>query len=46
MTLREGADYHGEFSREGAHSSIESASRFLLQAKTILKSTRLKPKTT
>jgi uncharacterized protein (UPF0332 family) len=46
MMLREGADYHGEFSPEGAHSSIESASRFLQQTKTIFKNTRPKPKTT
>lgn len=46
MTLREGADYHGEFSREGAESSIESASKFLQQAKTILKSSRPNSKAT
>ena len=28
MVLREGADYHGEFSKEGAHSSLESATNF------------------
>lgn len=36
MMLREGADYHSEFSREGAESSIASAELFLLKAKEIL----------
>lgn len=37
MVLREGADYHGEFSKEGAESSIESAAKFLQKALAILK---------
>lgn len=37
MVLRESADYHGEFSREGAESSIESATKFLQKAGAILK---------
>lgn len=37
MVLREGADYHGQFSKEGAESSIQSARRFLKKAKTVLK---------
>ena len=37
MVLREGADYHGEFSKEGAESSIESAAKFLQKVKAILK---------
>ena len=37
MVLREGADYHSEFSKEGAQSSIESAGKFLQKAKEILK---------
>lgn len=37
MVLREGADYHGEFSKEGAESSIESATKFLQKAGTLLK---------
>lgn len=37
MMLREGADYHGEFSKEGAESSIESAAKFLQKVKAILK---------
>lgn len=37
MMLREGADYHGEFSKEGAESSIKSASIFLQKAKGLLK---------
>lgn len=36
MVLREGADYHGEFSKEGAESSIESATKFLQKAEVIL----------
>ena len=36
MVLREGADYHGEFSKEGAESSIESATKFLQKAEAIL----------
>lgn len=37
MVLRESADYHGEFSRESAESSIESATKFLQKAGAILK---------
>ena len=37
MVLREGADYHGEFSKEGAESSIESAAKFFQKVKAILK---------
>jgi uncharacterized protein (UPF0332 family) len=37
MVLRESADYHGEFSKEGAKSSVESATKFLQKAGTILK---------
>lgn len=37
MVLREGADYHGEFSKEGAESSIESATKFLQKVEKILK---------
>ena len=36
MVLRESADYHGEFSKEGAESSIESATKFLRKAGAIL----------
>jgi len=36
MVLREGADYHGEFSKEGAESSIEAATKFLQKAEAIL----------
>jgi len=37
MVLREGADYHGEFSQEGAESSIESATKFIQKIRVILK---------
>jgi len=37
MVLREGADYHGEFSKEGAESSIGSAAKFFQKVKAILK---------
>ena len=37
MVLRESADYHSEFSREGAIASINSATKFLQRAETILK---------
>jgi len=37
MVLREGADYHSEFSQQGAKSCIESATKFLQRAKEILK---------
>jgi len=36
MVLREGADYHGEFSKEGAESCIRSASKLLKKAVEIL----------
>ncbi len=36
MVLRESADYPGEFSKEGAESSIESATKFLRRAGAIL----------
>jgi len=36
MVLREDADYHGKFSREGAEVSIGSAKQFLKKAKTLL----------
>lgn len=38
MMLREGADYHGEFSREGAEASITSADNFLGKVREILES--------
>lgn len=37
MVLREGADYHSEFSKEGAKSSLSSAAKFLRKAREILK---------
>ena len=37
MVLRESADYHGQFSKEGAEYSIKSAAKFLQKAGTILK---------
>ena len=37
MVLREDADYHGEFSKEGAASSIESATKLIQKAKIVLK---------
>jgi len=37
MVLREDADYHAEFSKEGAESTIESAKQFIQKAKSILK---------
>ncbi len=37
MVLRESADYHGDFSKEGAESSIESATKFLRKIGAILK---------
>lgn len=36
MILREDADYHGEFSKEGAESVIESAKRFIQKGRLIL----------
>ncbi|MCK9582182.1 MAG: HEPN domain-containing protein [Endomicrobiales bacterium] len=36
MALREGADYHSEFSKEGAESVIESAREMLKKSKNIL----------
>ena len=36
MVLREGADYHGEFSKEGAEACIESATRLLKKASEVL----------
>ena len=36
MILREDADYHGKFSKEGAEVTIESAKIFLKKAKSIL----------
>lgn len=36
MLLRESADYHSEFSKEGAESSIESATEFLQKVKSLL----------
>lgn len=36
MVLREDADYHGEFSKEGAASCLKSAERFFAIAKRIL----------
>ena len=38
MILREDADYHGEFSRDGAKNAIESAIKFLQKTKTLLES--------
>ena len=37
MILCEDADYHGEFSKEGAESVIESAKQFIPKARSILK---------
>ncbi len=37
MVLREDADYHGEFSKEGAQAIIKSATKFLQKAKAILR---------
>lgn len=37
MVLREEADYHGDFSQEGAESSIKSADELLQKVKLILK---------
>jgi uncharacterized protein (UPF0332 family) len=36
-SLRENADYYGDFSREGAEEMIESADEFLKEAKKILR---------
>jgi uncharacterized protein (UPF0332 family) len=36
MILREEADYHGEFTKEGAQVTIESAKKFLQKARSIL----------
>lgn len=36
MVLREDADYHGNFSKDGAESCIESADKFLRKVKSIL----------
>jgi uncharacterized protein (UPF0332 family) len=36
MVLREDADYHGKFSKEGAEVTIASAREFLKKAKSIL----------
>lgn len=36
MVLRENADYHGQFSKEGAEVTIESAKAFIKNAKLIL----------
>ena len=36
MVLREDADYHGNFSKEGALSNIESAKSFLTTVKSII----------
>ncbi|OGS35245.1 MAG: hypothetical protein A2474_08115 [Elusimicrobia bacterium RIFOXYC2_FULL_34_12] len=40
MVLREDADYHGNFSKEGADSVIDSATRLLQMTKVILKITK------
>ncbi len=37
MVLREDADYHGNFTEEGAASVLKAAKEFLLTAKSILK---------
>lgn len=37
MVLRESADYHGEFSKEGAESCIKSADKFIRKVGAILK---------
>lgn len=37
MVLRESADYHGEFSKEGASSIIEAAKEFIKQAQRLLR---------
>jgi len=37
MVLREDADYHGNFTEEGAGSVLKAAKEFLLTAKSILK---------
>lgn len=39
MILREEADYHGEFSKSGANSVLNSAERFLEAAKHLLAKT-------
>jgi uncharacterized protein (UPF0332 family) len=39
MILREDADYHGNFTKEGAEAIIKSAKELLLAAKSILKNT-------
>ena len=36
MVLREDADYHGEFSKEGAEITLESAENFLKKARSIV----------
>ena len=36
MALREGIDYHAEFSKEGAESVIESAREMLKKSRNIL----------
>ena len=42
MSLREDADYHSEFSREGAEIAVDSAVRFIKKTEKILKV--MKPK--
>lgn len=37
MVLREDADYHGNFTKEGAETVLKAAKEFLAVAKTILK---------
>jgi len=37
MVLREDADYHGNFTKEGAETVLKAAKEFLATAKTILK---------
>ncbi|MFH0732341.1 MAG: HEPN domain-containing protein [Candidatus Omnitrophota bacterium] len=37
MVLREDADYHGNFTKEGAESVLKAAKEFLVNAKAVLK---------
>lgn len=37
MVLREDADYHGNFTKEGAEAVLKAAKEFLTSAKLILK---------
>jgi uncharacterized protein (UPF0332 family) len=37
MVLREDADYHGNFTKEGAETVLKAAKEFLVTTKSILK---------